>query len=464
MNRQVTQPVTKAGVQPGPEIPHGGELQPGSETPHGAEIQLRLEAQLGPEAAGTYPEMVFHMPEGMEVLKVVLKVEHHGAEQSVIDLGVRDAHRMRGWSGGARDCFRIGPAEATPGYLPGPLARGEWAVVLGAHRVAEAGCTANVEITLFPSKLRWLSGDLHLHTEHSDGTYSVEDTMAAAREAGLDFIVLTDHNTSSQNVHAGYHRGVLVLPGMELTTGKGHCNLYGAADPLPDFRADQPDALRRRLVEAKANGAYISINHPHCPDCGWHWGFDADYDWVEIWNGPWREANALTLDWWQRELASGRRLTAVAGSDTHRPHPLVKHGWPTVWVLADSLSQDGILNAIREGRVTLSFAPDGPRIELSCDGVFMGGICTIPAAASRNSSPEPVALTIRRVQAGDEIRIWSERGEERRYTAEQNGSLSLEWQAGGRRFWRAEVWRDFPETGQLLAAASNPVYFAGDEG
>ena len=49
--------------------------------------------------------------------------------------GVPGAGRFRGWSGGARDRFVIGAAEATPGYLPGEIEPGVWRVITGLYQV-----------------------------------------------------------------------------------------------------------------------------------------------------------------------------------------------------------------------------------------------------------------------------------------------------------------------------------------
>lgn len=63
---------------------------------------------------------------------------------------------------------------------------------------------------------------------------------------------------------------------------------------------------------------------------------------------------------------------------------------------------------------------------------------------------------------GDTVKIVSERGEERRYTAERDGEAGYSWAVLDRRFYRAEVWRYFPEAGrELPAALSNPVYLGG---
>ena len=46
---------------------------------------------------------------------------------------------------------------------------------------------------------RWLAGDLHTHTVHSDGALTVAELAALAAGRGLDFIAVTDHNTVSHH-------------------------------------------------------------------------------------------------------------------------------------------------------------------------------------------------------------------------------------------------------------------------
>jgi len=38
-------------------------------------------------------------------------------------------------------------------------------------------------------------GAIHIHSVYSDGTGNIEDIAQAAYETGLDFIMMTDHNT-----------------------------------------------------------------------------------------------------------------------------------------------------------------------------------------------------------------------------------------------------------------------------
>src|SRR4051794_33425726 len=61
--------------------------------------------------------------------------------------------------------------------------------------------------------------DLHTHSSVSDGTETPAALLATAREAGLDVIALTDHDTTDGWVAAAAARppGLTVVPGMELS-------------------------------------------------------------------------------------------------------------------------------------------------------------------------------------------------------------------------------------------------------
>ena len=52
----------------------------------------------------SYIEIPFQMPPDVEEIHVSYQVDSHGGDpaKAVIDLGIRDAEIVRGWSGGAR--------------------------------------------------------------------------------------------------------------------------------------------------------------------------------------------------------------------------------------------------------------------------------------------------------------------------------------------------------------------------
>ena len=91
----------------------------------------------------------------------------------------------------------------------------------------------------------WYRGDCHLHTVHSDGRHTQASLAALAREAGLDFIGSTEHNTSSAQLTWGRHApdDLLVVNGEEVTTRAGHWLALGlpagtvrCADPRVGLR------------------------------------------------------------------------------------------------------------------------------------------------------------------------------------------------------------------------------------
>ncbi|TVY08473.1 CehA/McbA family metallohydrolase [Paenibacillus cremeus] len=402
----------------------------------------------------TYLEVPFEMPENVEELHVSYVVESHGEPKAVIDLGVRDAARVRGWSGGARSEFTIGREKATPGYLPGELTPGNWAVLHNAYKIPEAGCTVTVTVECVYHTPRWLKGDLHMHSVHSDGKFTLEENAAIMEELGCDFTAMTDHNAVSQNYAYPRNTSIVMIPGTEFTTNFGHSNFLGVADPIKDFRVKGQEDVNAKLAEARQNGAKIVLNHPHCDFCPWEWDFNVDHDWVEIWNGPFTARNERALQWWHDQLVSGRRLVAIGGSDTHRPDPYVKHAMPCTWVYASAKTVDGILDGIGQGHVLITYAPDGPFVDLSCGSYMVGD--GVPAGELARE----VRLQADDLKAGDRVKLLSSSGVEQDVEVTEDGALTLRCNAAGKRFVRAEVWRQFEAAGKmLLATVTNPIYF-----
>lgn len=323
-------------------------------------------------AAQRYRYVPVEVPPGSAGIEVELAYETTGG--AVVDLGVFGPDGFRGYSGGARDRFAITPTAATPGYLPGALPAGEWRILLSLHRVPPQGVETLVtyevgavvpdpeppaprssprparrDLPSAPGR-RWLAGDLHAHTVHSDGVLPLAGLADLARSRGLDFLAVTDHNTVSHHPHlaaTGARAGVLLLPGQEVTTAEGHANCIGDAAWV-DFR-EPADAW---LAAAERDGALLSINHPLAGDCAWRKPLTRIPPLAEIWHRTWDRSAPDPLDWW---TAWGDAV-GVGGSDLHDPRR-DSLGAPTTWVEAE----DGdVLGALAAGRVALSCDPRGP--------------------------------------------------------------------------------------------------------
>jgi len=419
---------------------------------------------------------------------------------SVVDIGVFDsrghefvaAPGFRGWSGSSRKEFFITPTEATPGYIPGPLFPGRWHVLLGVDRIDPFGARYDVRVTVetgnerqpqdvqpiaggapsaprAPGKPRWVKGDLHCHTIHSDGENSVEEIVRHAVSLGLDYLAVTDHNTTThhQEMDRLSHLPITLIPGEEITTYFGHANTWGLREWV-DFRCADDDSIRRVQRHVLERGGLISINHAKC--VGPPWLFDAweGYPAMEVWQAPWRFFNWESLERWDSLLRHGQRVTAVGGSDTHsipparprHPHGLAE---PTTWVYAgDGGSVEGVLDGIRKGHVFITDSPRGPHLKLLADedgdGTFekmMGDTVAAPEGRRVNFRVE--------VHGGVDRRLWLvcdglplDIIQLRDVDTAFNFSLEL----SGRSYIRAELrgLRGRPERGEVVWAMTNPIW------
>jgi hypothetical protein len=334
---------------------------------------------LTPEDRVTTPYLAipFEVDATADSLEVTLDYD---VSAGVIDLGCEGAAGWRGWSGGARRRFVITPNAATWGYLPGELEHGRWHVILGLHKVPADGLRIELTIStpavgavladpeppgvpaVEPARLArdlpasagltWFAGDFHAHTLHSDGALSITQLAAAARVAGLDFLAVTDHNTTSHHAHlpgVSSHYGVTLLPGQEVTTARGHANAFGEIGWV-DFRK-HPQTW---VDEVDARGGILSINHPVGDDCSWQWRLERKPTHAEIMHSSWQADLADTAIWsWWNAWGTDAALP-IGGSDFHTPGQGIAVGTPTTWVAAEDPSPEAILAAVRAGRTALS--------------------------------------------------------------------------------------------------------------
>src|SRR5215510_7037796 len=99
--------------------------------------------------------------------------------------------------------------------------------------------------------------NLHMHTRYSDGSGTHKDIAQAAIRAGLDAVIVTDHNVLVQGVE-GYYRSpgsrVLLLVGQEvhdqdLDPQKNHLLVFNANRDLAPL-ADDPQTLINGVRDA----------------------------------------------------------------------------------------------------------------------------------------------------------------------------------------------------------------------
>jgi hypothetical protein len=228
----------------------------------------------------------------------------------------------------------------------------------------------------FAAPGRFYKGNLHTHSTRSDGAHEPRDVCAAYREAGYDFLALTDHFMEKFGFPVTDTRpfrgnGFTTLIGAEVhapATGFGELwHILSVGLPL-DFEPTAPDetgpALAARCVAA---GAFVTLAHP-----AWYGLTVADAETIpgahaiEVYN----HTSAVRTDrgdgWGLLDamLARGHRMTACATDDAHFRCNDYFGGW--MMVKANSLEPEALLAALRAGH---SYATQGPEIHaIAIDG------------------------------------------------------------------------------------------------
>ena len=220
---------------------------------------------------------------------------------------------------------------------------------------------------------RWYKGDFHTHTHLSDGMETVRSAMEKAASMGMDFYVPTEHNA----LHTGWPAtDILIIPGVEITTQKGHMNLFGV-DRMPEWlltileNMDSPRTwplLLDTLNEAGKYGWTASINHPFLTQ--WQWLHEAAplgaFSCLEIINDPTYppgpRANDRAIQFLDLLWQDGHRIYGIGGSDSHNKEdqwydgadgPSIA-GDPGTWVYGTEPTQAAILRGLRMGHVYVS--------------------------------------------------------------------------------------------------------------
>lgn len=388
-------------------------------------------------------------------------------EINVIDIGLEDAEeRSIGWSGSERLRIRVNAEFASPGYRPASPKRSKWNLQLGFYKIADEGCQLDITVRQYRANRQWLIGETHAHSVHSDGKLSVSAIRDVAKSVGLDFIFLTDHNTTSGWPELQSDDELRMFPAMELTWYGGHANVYGLKDRGLNYFVNSVEEARQLIADIRSKGAAVSVNHPFEPSVAWTFGLaehELTYDLIEVWNGPWHQANQDALLYWMQELNRGRRLIMTGGSDTHKPEIFRSFGYPALAVLADNPTEEAVLEAMLHGRSNVLMMPGYPLIRLDIGAYGMGD--TVPTS---ELSQHKLRVEVERFNAdSDSIEIYTGGGLAAvlqandpegnvRIPAAQQWSMEIEVELRG--FVFAIIKRKLPMLGQLPASLTNPIF------
>ncbi|MFK4728748.1 CehA/McbA family metallohydrolase [Agromyces mediolanus] len=363
---------------------------------------LDVDDVLRPPLEGEYLDRVVEVPAGTGQLRVELDyvkvTDRFQLYAALIDPdGVFRGHVQCPGGPGPRELrFTVGIGSASPGAIAGPIAAGTWTLRIDLDRFRQEGAyalrlfavpeeaddtdgtarprstprtdatagvaEASAQPTPAPSgEPGWLRGELHCHSQHSDGRDPVAAIVADARSRGFDFLALSDHFTWSHWAPlaeaAEAAGGPIVLPSIEVTTHRGHGNAHGLRDWV-DVYVDGPDRTAGELVrEVHAQGGLFGVNHPFSGQQAWRrsdvpW---AEVDLLEVVNQGQDANNDAAIGLWDRLLAEGHDIAPVAGTDCHElGDPAQRLGQVVTAVRVAERSAAGLLDGLRRAATVVT--------------------------------------------------------------------------------------------------------------
>ena len=243
------------------------------------------------------------------------------------------------------------------------------------------------------NKKKWFKGNIHTHTNQSDGDASPEKVVRWYRRHGYDFLVLSDHNHLTMFEYGTGRRRFrrpLMIPGEEVSVrlGEGgkavHINGIGISRLVEPIDATGVVPTLQANVNAILEaGGIASINHPN-----FTWAFDHrelvqvnGASLLEVYNGhpvvnvygaPGRPSYE---EIWDGVLSGGKAIFGVATDDSHNYYdfsPSLSNpgrGW--VMVNAGELSKESIVEALATGQFYASTGVILRELELSKQSVSL---------------------------------------------------------------------------------------------
>ncbi len=242
---------------------------------------------------------------------------------------------------------------------------------------------------LFSAPGRFYRGNLHTHSNRSDGALAPEEVCRRYKAEGYDFIALTDHFIGAYDYPivdtTGFRdKTFTTILGAEVHSGAmqngelWHILAVGLPADFepphaPGFHpAEGQESGPELAARCREAGAFVAVAHPQ-----WS-GLTLDdarsieaAHAVEVYNhgcamgcdrpDGWHTADLL--------LSEGRRLTAIATDDAHFTEPDHFGGW--VMVKAEENDPDALLDALKAGRFYSSQGPEIRSVTVEDDKVVV---------------------------------------------------------------------------------------------
>lgn len=186
--------------------------------------------------------------------------------------------------------------------------------------------------------------DLHVHTCYSsDALATPKEVLIYAKKRGLDGVAITDHDTIDGAHKLSRSNGILIIPGVEVNTSRGHILGLNISDLIPSGLD-----LQKTIELIHDHGGVAVAAHPTVFSKRIRGQVVSHFDAIEVINAS--AFPFLTSSHLSRRLAVRLHLPQTAGSDAHYA-PEIGYAYTII----DAESEiDEIVQAIKTGR-TLPF-------------------------------------------------------------------------------------------------------------
>lgn len=250
-----------------------------------------------------------------------------------------------------------------------------------------------INTTAFSKNGHWYKGNLHTHTNLSDGTLSPEQVIELYKKSGYSFLAITDHNLF--NAYPQFSTGTfLLISGTELTPGfdkedrvlmeameSFKNDTFSLAHASPELkqkletlacphvvaisRTDSPEAwkaditsfktIQSMLDYARRKNCLSIVAHPAWSKLDTRELFEAEgFTALEVYNhasSPWEDSSV----YWNSLLGQGKKVFADASDDMHDME-FACGGY--IMLKAESLSYHTVIDALENGEYYSSTGPE----------------------------------------------------------------------------------------------------------
>ena len=244
---------------------------------------------------------------------------------------------------------------------------------------------------------KWYKGNIHTHTNESDGDSDPKTVVNFFVEANYDFLVLSDHNHVTVLDYGNNHPDILMIPGEEVTVREPfniHMGAIGINSYVePVYGNDSVDTIKANTNAIHAAGGIAVLNHPNYRWAVYHEMIIKvkELKFFEVFNGD-KATNNLggedvksMEEMWDFLLSNGKLIYGVATDDSHHYKNFSSllsnpgRGW--IMVKSETRNQENILDNFAKGNF------------YSSTGVFISDILINKKEISLDIDTNPIQIS-----------------------------------------------------------------------